>query len=143
MAPAITSVRLGEYTPTTIAFAREGLESGPNVLNTVRIPISLRTGPTYFIAGLKCGANINPIPTSSTHFSTTSGSAEILTPSASSTSPAPLFEEMERFPCFATLTPVELTTNAAVVDILNELDASPPVPTISRTSIPSLLSAVA
>ena len=90
------------------------------VLNTVRIPISLRTGPTYFIAGLKCGANINPIPTSSTHFSTTSGSAEILTPSASSTSPAPLFEEMERFPCFATGTPAAATTKADVVEILKE-----------------------
>ena len=38
-----------------------------------------------------------------------------------------------RFPCFATLTPVELTTNAAVVDILNELDASVAIITNARS----------
>ena len=56
----------------------------------------------------------------STHFSTTAGSAEIFTPSASNTSPAPLLEEMERLPCFATGSPAAATTNADVVEILNE-----------------------
>ena len=120
MVPAITSVSAGEYTPTSIALARDGLESGPKILNTVRMPSCFLTGPTYFMAGLKCGANINPIPTVSTHFSTTAGSAEIFTPSASNTSPAPLLEEMERLPCFATGSPAAATTNADVVEILNE-----------------------
>ena len=51
---------------------------------------------------------------------TTAGSAEIFTPSASNTSPAPLLEEMERLPCFATGSPAAATTNADVVEILNE-----------------------
>ena len=67
---------------------------------------------------LKSCANINPIPAFSTQASTFAGSAIIFTPSASNTSPAPLFEEMERLPCFATGSPAAATTNAEVVDTL-------------------------
>ena len=82
------------------------------------MPISFRACPTYFIDLLNNWANIKPMPTFSTHFCTSSGSAMILTPSASKTSPAPDFEEMERFPCFATGSPAAATTKAAVVDTL-------------------------
>ena len=89
------------------------------MLNTVRIPISFLTWPTYFMDLLKSCANIKPIPVSSTHFCTSAGSAIMLTPSASNTSPAPDFEEMERLPCFVTGSPAAATTNADVVEILN------------------------
>ena len=111
--------------------ALDGFDSGPRILKIVLKPKSFLTFPTYFMAGLKCGANIKPIPTSSTHFFTTSGSAAIFTPSASSTSPAPLFEEMDLLPCFATGSPDAATTKAEVVEILKEYVQSPPVPTKS------------
>ena len=59
----------------------------------------------------------------------------IFTPSASNTSAAPDLEEAARFPCFATGTPPAEITREAVVEILKELDPSPPVPTISSTSM--------
>ena len=63
------------------------------------------------------------------------GDTMIFTPSASSTSAAPLLLDAARFPCFATGTPPAAITMADVVEILKELDWSPPVPTISSTSI--------
>ena len=63
-----------------------------------------------------------------------SGSRSNLTPSASRQSAAPDREEAARFPCLATGTPAEAITMDAVVEMLKELDSSPPVPTISRTS---------
>ena len=59
----------------------------------------------------------------------------ILTPRASSTSAAPDFEEAALFPCFATGTPPAAITREAVVEMLKELEPSPPVPTISSTSM--------
>ena len=59
----------------------------------------------------------------------------IFTPNASSTSAAPDLEEAARLPCFATGTPPAAITRAEVVEILKELAPSPPVPTISSTSI--------
>ena len=64
-----------------------------------------------------------------------SGGRSILTPSASKTSAAPDLEEAARFPCFATGTPAAAITREEVVEILKELAPSPPVPTISSTSI--------
>ena len=64
-----------------------------------------------------------------------SGAIVMLTPSASSTSAAPDLEEAALFPCFATGTPPAAMTSEAVVEMLKELDPSPPVPTISSTSI--------
>ena len=43
--------------------------------------------------------------------------------------------EAARFPCLATGIPAADTTNADKVDILKVLEPSPPVPTISKTSI--------
>ena len=59
----------------------------------------------------------------------------MFTPSASSTSAAPHLLEAARLPCLATGTPAAAITSDEVVEILNELAPSPPVPTISSTSI--------
>ncbi|MPM59495.1 hypothetical protein SDC9_106339 [bioreactor metagenome] len=58
----------------------------------------------------------------------------ILTPSASNTSAAPHLLVAALFPCLATGTPAADTTMDEIVDILNEFDLSPPVPTISIKS---------
>ena len=63
------------------------------------------------------------------------GETVIFTPSASNTSAAPHLLEAALFPCFATGTPPAEMTSAEVVEILKELERSPPVPTISNTSI--------
>ena len=58
-----------------------------------------------------------------------------MTPSSSNTSAAPHLLDADRFPCFATGTPAAEITIEEVVDMLNVFDPSPPVPTISRTSL--------
>jgi hypothetical protein len=65
---------------------------------------------------------------------TPSGVNSMFTPSAASTSAAPERDESARLPCLATGTPAPATINAAQVEILNEPDASPPVPTTSIAS---------
>src|SRR5262249_42000582 len=65
---------------------------------------------------------------------TPSGASSMFTPRAAKTSAAPEREERARLPCFATETPAPATINAAHVEILNEPDASPPVPTTSMAS---------
>lgn len=67
-----------------------------------------------------------------------SGVTLMLTPRASRTSAAPLLEEAARLPCLATGVPAAATTSEEVVEMLNELAWSPPVPTISRTGSPAL-----
>src|SRR5262245_39686588 len=74
---------------------------------------------------------MKPMPASRMHVPTWSASRSILTPSACKTSAAPDFEESARFPCLATGTPAPATMNAAQVEMLNEPEASPPVPTTS------------
>ena len=64
-----------------------------------------------------------------------SGVNVIFTPSASRTSAAPDLEDAALFPCLATGTPPAAITREDVVEMLKELDPSPPVPTISRTSM--------
>ena len=64
----------------------------------------------------------------------------ILTPRFSSTSAAPLLLETLLLPCLATLAPQPAITNEDVVEILNVLDKSPPVPTMSIASLqPSMV----
>ena len=58
----------------------------------------------------------------------------MLTPSAVSTSAAPERDDSARLPCLATGTPAPATMSAAQVEILNEPEASPPVPTTSIAS---------
>ena len=58
---------------------------------------------------------------------------QMFAPRASSTSAAPLLDVAARLPCFATLQPPAAQTKPDVVEILNDPDLSPPVPTISNT----------
>src|SRR5512139_1841602 len=77
---------------------------------------------------------MNPMPASRMQAPTWLASSSILTPSACNTSAAPDFDDSARLPCLATGTPAPATMNAAQVEILNEPDASPPVPTTSTAS---------
>ena len=129
----------GEKTPITCLDAFDGFESGPSILNIVLIPISFLIGPTFFIALWNFIAFIKPIPVSFIHCSTCFGSSIMFAPSASSKSDAPLFEDAALLPCFATVTPAAAQTNIDVVDMLNELAPSPPVPTKSMYSSVSSL----
>ena len=60
----------------------------------------------------------------------------IFTPRASEQSAVLHWEEAARFPCFATFMPPAAATRAEVVEILKLWALSPPVPTISNTSMP-------
>ena len=74
---------------------------------------------------------MKPMPASRMQAPTCSASRSILTPSACSTSAAPDFDDSARLPCLATGTPAPATMKAAQVEMLNEPEASPPVPTTS------------
>ncbi len=60
-----------------------------------------------------------------------SASWSIRTPSASRTSADPDRDVIARLPCLATGTPAAATMTAAVVEMLNVPEPSPPVPTMS------------
>ena len=77
---------------------------------------------------------MNPIPACLMHRATPSGSNSMFTPRAAKTSAAPERDESARLPCLATGTPAPATIKAAQVEILNEPEASPPVPTMSTAS---------
>src|SRR5664279_395333 len=77
---------------------------------------------------------MKPMPASPMQAPTCSALSSILTPSACSTSAAPDFDDSARLPCLATGTPAPATMNAAQVEMLNEPEASPPVPTTSTAS---------
>ena len=44
------SINFSSYTPITSSWAKAGFASGPNILNTVRIPNSFLVFATYFMA---------------------------------------------------------------------------------------------
>jgi anthranilate phosphoribosyltransferase len=71
------------------------------------------------------------IPTSSKTCFVWVASSSITAPSASRTSAEPTLEDAERLLCLMMGTPAPATTKAAVVEILNVPDLSPPVPTKS------------
>ena len=121
------------YTPRTWYAGLAGLVSGPRMLNTVLNPSSFLMGPTYFIEEWYLWANMKQIPGSSRSFTALSGGWSRLIPRASRQSAAPDFEEAARLPCLATLVPPAEMTKAEVVEMLNVLEPSPPVPTMSRT----------
>ena len=60
-----------------------------------------------------------------------SGGRSMATPSASSTSAAPLADDAARLPCLTTGTPAAATTTAAIVEMFTVCAWSPPVPTTS------------
>ncbi len=108
-----------------------GWESGPMILNTVRIPISRRGAAAYFIAGWKLGANKKPIPISFRHVATWLALRSIFTPIASRTSALPQRLLIARLPCLATVRPAPATTKDVTVEMLKVWLASPPVPQVS------------
>ena len=74
---------------------------------------------------------MKPMPASLMQRPIASGVRSMLTPSAPSTSAAPERDDSARLPCLATGTPAPATMSAAQVEMLNEPEASPPVPTTS------------
>ena len=60
----------------------------------------------------------------------------MLTPSASRQSAVPHWDEAARLPCLATFMPPAAATRAEVVEMLKLWALSPPVPTISKMSMP-------
>src|SRR6516164_3817601 len=74
---------------------------------------------------------MNPMPASRMQSPICSGESSIFTPKAESTSAAPDRDDKARLPCLATGTPAPATISAAQVEMLNEPEASPPVPTTS------------
>ena len=81
---------------------------------------------------------MKPMPASLMQRLTPSGVNSMLTPSAPSTSAAPERDDSARLPCLATGTPAPATMKAAQVEMLNEPEASPPVPTTSMASAGAL-----
>ncbi len=79
------------------------------------------------------------MPTVSMQSPTCCGVRSSGTPRASTTSALPHWLETERLPCLATFTPAPATTKAVVVETLNVLVPSPPVPHVSTTVSASTL----
>src|SRR5450759_2052155 len=77
---------------------------------------------------------MKPMPASRMQAPTCSALSSILTPSACSTSAAPERDDTSRLPCLPTGTLAPAKMNAAQVEMLNEPEASPPVPTTSIAS---------
>jgi hypothetical protein len=75
------------------------------------------------------------MPTSSASAATRSGGRSSRTPSCSRTSALPAWEEAERLPCLTTVAPAPAATTAAMVEMLTDIDRSPPVPTTSTARL--------
>ena len=76
------------------------------------------------------------MPTSFSSSTQRAGLCWMFTPSASRQSAVPHWEEAARLPCFATFMPPAAATSAEVVEMLKLRALSPPVPTISKMSMP-------
>ena len=113
-----------------------GLVSGPRILNTVRKPSSRRMAPTYFMEVWYFCAKKKHMPASRSSSTQRAGLWLMFTPRASRQSAVPLLEEAARLPCLATFMPPAAATRAEVVEMLKLWALSPPVPTISNTSMP-------
>ena len=59
----------------------------------------------------------------------------MLAPIDSRTSALPVEPDIALLPCFATVIPIDETSNAVAVDMFNVLAPSPPVPHVSRTGV--------
>src|SRR2546428_590636 len=81
---------------------------------------------------------MKPTQASSTQRATPAGPRSIFTASASSTSALPHALDAARFPCFATRPPAAATTRELTVEMLKLFERSPPVPTISIASPPTM-----
>ena len=99
----------------------------------VGVPSWLRTGAAKRMAGWKRWAKQKPMPTSRTQRATPSGPRSITTPSVSSTSTDPHFDDAARPPCLATRAPDAAVTIAAMVETFTVPAPSPPVPQVSTS----------
>ncbi len=88
----------------------------------------------FLNAGWKFGAKKNAKLCSRSERAASAGDKSIGMPSASITSALPTDEVTARLPCLATATPAAAHRMATVVEMLNVLKRSPPVPTTSRIS---------
>ncbi len=73
------------------------------------------------------------MPASSARAATRSGGRSSRTPSASSTSAEPDWDDAERLPCLTTRAPAPAATIAAIVEMFTDMERSPPVPTTSSS----------
>ena len=110
------------------------------MLKIVRMPSSLRTGATFFIAGWWFGANMKPMPVSAMQVEIAAGDSVSGTPSASSTSALPDLLLTLRLPCLLTRAPAAAATNMLQVEMLKVCEPSPPVPTMSTRCVRSATS---
>ena len=85
------------------------------------------------MAGWKRWAKQKPMPASRTQRATPSGPRSITTPSVSSTSTDPHFDDAARPPCLATRAPAAAVTIAAIVETFTVPAPSPPVPHVSMS----------
>ena len=95
---------------------------------------SFRAGAMCLKAGWKFGAKKNAKLCSRNERAASSGVKSMRIPSASITSALPTDDVTARLPCLATVTPAAAHRMATVVEMLNVLKRSPPVPTTSRIS---------
>ena len=79
---------------------------------------ALRTGTMFFMAGWKPGANMKAMPAWAMQASIPLGGSASDTPTSSSTSAEPHFDETDRLPCFATAAPQAAATTDAAVEML-------------------------
>ena len=131
--PAITGATRGSAHPTARACAWAGLVSGPSMLNVVPMPSSLRAGPAKRRAGWNVLAKQNVMPASSATSATRSAGRSSRMPSTRSTSADPDWELADTLPCLTTLAPAPAATIAAIVEMLTDIERSPPVPTTSSS----------
>ena len=118
------SAKAALATPITCRRTRPGLAIGPSRLNTVGMPISRRDGPAKRNAGWNAGAKQKPMPGGvDAVLDTLRRRARSPTPSSSSTSAVPHFDEAALAPCLHTGTPAPATTIAAIVDTLIECES--------------------
>ena len=106
------------------------------------MPSSRRATAACRIAGWKVAAKQKVMPASSATAATRSGVRSRRMPSCSSTSAEPDFEDADRLPCLTTRAPAPAATIAAIVEMLTDIERSPPVPTTS-SSRPGIESGVA
>ena len=99
----------------------------------VPMPSSRRGTAACRIAGWKAAAKQKVMPASSATAATRSGGRSSRMPSSSSTSAEPDCEDAERLPCLTTRAPAPAATIAAIVEMLTDIDRSPPVPTTSSS----------
>ena len=120
-----------------MAVGAAGLSSGPRKLKIVLWPWaahSLRAGTMCRKAGWYLGAKKNAKSCARSDRRAAAGSQSNGMPSASITSALPTGDVLARLPCLTTRTPAAAAIRPTVVEMLNVLNRSPPVPTTSSST---------